>query len=69
VLHSAWLLDHHVRHLDVAVRRLIERGRDHLYARALDVLLHVRDLLGPLVDEQHDEVDPGWFSMTELASF
>src|SRR2546430_12538368 len=39
--------------------RLVERGRDHLHIRSLDVLLHVRHLLGPLVDQQHDEVDLG----------
>ena len=38
------------------VRRLVERRGDDL---ALDRALHVGDLLGPLVDEQHDEVDLG----------
>jgi hypothetical protein len=47
------LLDHHLRHLDVAHRRLVEGGGDHL---ALHRALHVGDLLGPLVDQQHDEV-------------
>src|SRR5947208_3616981 len=60
VLHQALgLFDHHVGHLDVAIRRLVERRGDHLDARALDVLLHIRHLLGPLVDEQHDEIDLG----------
>src|SRR3989442_1764028 len=48
------LLDHHVGHLDVALRRLVEGGRDDL---ALHRALHVGDLFRPLVDEQHDEVD------------
>src|SRR5438034_11699866 len=35
VLHQALgLFDHHVGHLDVAVRRLVERGRDHFDARS-----------------------------------
>ena len=47
------LLEHHLCDLRVTVRGLIERGRDDL---GCNVLLHVRDLLGTLVDEQHDEV-------------
>ena len=55
VLHQPLgLLDHHVGDLDVPGRRLVEGRGDHL---APDVPLHVRDLLGPLVDQQHDEVD------------
>ena len=46
------LLDHHVGHLDVPVGRLVEGGGDDL---RLHVLLHVGDLFGPLVDQQHDE--------------
>ena len=54
VLHQPLgLLDHHVGHLHVAVGRLVEGGGDHL---RLHVLLHVGDFLGPLVDQQHDEV-------------
>jgi hypothetical protein len=52
------LLDHHLGDLDVALRRLVERRRDDL---ALHRALHVGDLLGPLVDQQHDQVDLGWF--------
>ena len=44
---------HHLRHLHVVGRLLVERGVDHL---ALDLALHVRDLLGPLVDQQHDQL-------------
>ena len=50
------LLDHHLGHLHVALRGLVEGGRDHL---ALHRPLHVGDLLGPLVDQQHDEVHLG----------
>ncbi len=53
VLHqAAGLLDHHLRHLHVAGGRLVEGRGHHL---ALHRPLHVGDLLGPLVDEQHDE--------------
>ena len=55
VLHQPLgLLDHHVGHLHVAVGRLVEGGGDDL---RLDVLLHVGDFLGPLVDQQHDQHD------------
>ncbi len=50
------LLQHHFRHLDVALRRLIERRADHL---ALDRALHVGDFLGPLVNQEHDQRDLG----------
>ena len=50
------LLDHHLRHLHVARGRLIEGRGDHL---ALDRALHVGDLFGPLVDQQHDQVALG----------
>jgi hypothetical protein len=50
------LLDHHLGHLHVALRRLVEGRADHLAAHRA---LHVGDLFGPLVDEQHDEVDLG----------
>ena len=60
VLHQPLrLLDHHVGDLDVAVGGLVERGRDDLHVRPLHVLLHIGHFLGPLVDEQHDEVDLG----------
>ena len=48
------LLDHHLGDLHVAGRRLVEGRADHL---AFDRALHVGDLFGPLVDEQHDEHD------------
>ena len=50
------LLDHHLRDLHVALRRLVEGRRDDL---ALHRALHVGDLFRPLVDEQHDEVHLG----------
>ena len=50
------LLDHHLGDLDVARRGLVERRAHDL---ALDRALHVGDLLGTLVDQQHDEVDLG----------
>ena len=53
VLHqSLRLLEHHLRHLGVPVRRLVERGGDDL---GRHVLLHVRDLLRALVDEKDDQ--------------
>ncbi len=50
------LLDHHLGHLHVALRRFVEGGRDDLAAHRA---LHVGDFFGPLVDEQHDQVDLG----------
>jgi hypothetical protein len=50
------LLDHHFGDLDVALRRFVEGRRDHLSAHRA---LHVGHLFGPLVDEQHDQVDLG----------
>ena len=46
------LLAHHLGDLDVARGRLVE-GR--AYNLTLDRARHVGDLLGPLVDQQHDE--------------
>ena len=46
------LFNDHLRDLDVARGRLIERGTDHL---ALDRAQHIRDFLGALVDQQDDE--------------
>src|SRR6476660_5175989 len=48
------LLDHHVGDLDMAIGRLIERRADDL---GIHVRLKISDLLGPFVDEQHDERD------------
>ncbi len=53
---SLRLLDHHLGHLRVAVGGLVEGRRDHL---RVDVFLHVGHLFGPLVDQQHDEMDVG----------
>ena len=50
------LLDHHLRDLDVARRRLVEGRGHHL---ALDRALHVRDFLRPLVDQENDQVALG----------
>src|SRR5690606_36321291 len=50
------LLDHHLRDLHVARGRLVESRRDDL---ALHGALHLGDLLGPLVDQQHDQVHLG----------
>jgi hypothetical protein len=50
------LLDHHLRNLHVALRRLVEGRRDHF---AADRALHVGDFFRPLVDQQHDQVDLG----------
>ncbi len=43
---------HHLRHLHVARRRLIESGGDYF---ALDRTLHFRHLFRPLVNQQHDQ--------------
>ena len=45
-------LDHHLGHVHVVLRLLVERGGEH---HRLRVALHVGDLLGALVDEQDDE--------------
>ena len=50
------LLDDHFCHLDVSARRLVEGGSNHF---ALYRTRHFRHFLGPLVDEQHDEVNLG----------
>ena len=49
-------LDHHLGHLHVALRRLVEGRRDHL---AVDRPLHVGDFFRPLVDQQHDQIHLG----------
>ena len=49
-------LDGQLGDLRVLVGRTVERRGDDL---ALDRAAHVGDLLGPLVDEQHDEVHLG----------
>jgi len=53
------LFDHHVRDLALPVRRLVERRRDEPPPAAPLRLFHVGHLFGPLVDEQHDQVDLG----------
>ena len=50
------LLDDHLGDVDVLLGRLVERRRDDL---ALHRALHVGDLLGALVDQQHDQVRLG----------
>ncbi len=57
VFHKALgLLDHHLGDLHVARWRLVEgRGNDLALHRAL----HVGDFLGPLVDQQHDQIALG----------
>ena len=50
------LLNDHVGHLHVPLRRLVEGGGDDL---ALDRALHVGDFFRTLVDEQHDEHNIG----------
>ncbi len=53
VLHQPLgLLDDHVGDLYVPICGLIERRADHF---GLHVLLHVGDLFGSLIDEQHDQ--------------
>ena len=50
------LLDHHLGDLDVAHGGLVEGRAHHL---ALHRAGHVGHFLGPLVDQQHDEIDLG----------
>ena len=50
------LLDHHLRDLDVARRRLVESARDDF---AADHAAHVGHFLWPLVDQQDDQYDVG----------
>ena len=52
--HALGFLDDHFGHLHVPLRRLVERGADHLRSAASP--LHVGDFLGPLVNEQDEEV-------------
>ena len=55
VLHEPFrLLDHHLGHLDVARRRFVEGGGDHLAGHAP---LHVRHLFRPLVDQKDHQDD------------
>ena len=55
VLHQALgLFQHHFRHLNVPLRRLVEGRADHF---ALHGALHVRDFFRALVDQQHDQRD------------
>ena len=57
VLHqSLGLFDDHFGHLNMACGGLIEGRSHHLTAHGA---LHLGDLLGPLVDEQHNEHDLG----------
>ncbi len=48
------LLHDHLRDLHVPLGGLVEGRGDHL---AVHAALHVRDFLGALVDQQHDQVD------------
>ena len=50
------LLDHHLGHLDVTRRRLVEGRGDHFAAHGAR---HLGDLLGALVDQQHDQLALG----------
>ena len=54
--HALGPLDRELGHHRVLVGRAVEGRRDDL---ALHPAAHVGDLFGPLVDEQHDEVDLG----------
>ena len=51
--HTFGLLEHDVSYAHVALGRLVECRRDNL---GLDAALHIGDLLGALVDEQHHQV-------------
>jgi len=53
---SLRLFDHHLGHLHVTRCRFIEGGGDDL---TLHGALHLGDFFGPLVDEQHDQIDLG----------
>jgi hypothetical protein len=60
------LLDHHLGDLHVARGRLVEGRADDL---ALHRALHVGHFLGPLVDQQHDQVDLGVVGGDRVAMF
>ena len=49
-------LEHDLGDMHVVARQLVRGRGDHL---AADTAPHVGDFLGPLVDEQHDQVDLG----------
>ena len=53
--HAPGFFHDHLRHLDVADRLLVE-GRGHDLHRLGGVAAEVGHLLGPLVDEEHDDV-------------
>ena len=48
------LFDHHLGDLDMALRRFVEGRADHFAAHRAR---HVGHLLGPLIDQQHDQID------------
>ena len=49
-------LDDHLGHSLVMLRHLIEGRIDNLDIFAMDRLLHVRDFLGALINEQNDQM-------------
>jgi hypothetical protein len=59
-------LDHHLGDLNVARAGSSKVGGDHL---ALHRTLHVGDFLGPLVDQQHDQITIGMVAASALAMF
>jgi len=54
--HALGLFQDHLGDLDVAGRRLVEGGADHLAVLAFDLALHVGDFFGPLVHQEHEDV-------------
>ena len=54
--HALGLFDDHLADLHVPAGRFVEGRADHLGVAALDGPLHLGHFLGPLVDQQHDDV-------------
>ena len=57
--HALGLFDDHLADLNVPARGFVERRADHLDVQALDGALHLGHFLGPLVDQQDDDVALG----------
>ena len=57
VLHqSLRTLDHHLGDALVVLRQFVKGGMDHLHVGAVDGLLDIRHLLGPLVNQQNQHM-------------
>ena len=57
--HTFGLLDHHFGDLNVAAGRLVKSTRHDFAMGPLHLTFHVGHFFGPLVNEQHDDIDIG----------